>query len=69
MSTRPLPENYRTGAEYRWARKLWRRKHGGSLIATLAIAFIFGGLTGSQVLLWSLVAFAVVGWLIARSRP
>ena len=66
--TRPQPEHYRTGAEYRWARRIWKRKHGGSLIAVLLIAVFFGALTGSQALLWGLVAFAVVAWLIARSR-
>jgi len=66
---RPQPEHYRTGAEYRWARRIWKRKHGGSLISVLLIAVFFGALTGSQALLWGLVAFAVVAWLIARSRP
>ena len=68
-STRPRPEDYRTRAEYRWARKLWLRAHGGSFIGTLAIALFFGGLSGSATLLWLLVALAVVGTVIARSRP
>lgn len=66
---RPQPEDYKTGAEYRWARKHWIRKHGGSLIGTLAIAIFFGALAGSQVVLFLLVAFAIVGTVIARSRP
>jgi len=45
---RPRPEDYRTRAEYRWARKLWLGKHGGSFIGTLALALIFGGLSGSH---------------------
>jgi hypothetical protein len=68
-STRPQPEQYRTAAEYRWARRLWKRRHGGSLLVTLAIAFVFGAWSGSQVALWGLVAFAIVAHLIARSRP
>lgn len=66
---RPRPEDYRTRAEYRWARKLWLRRHGGSFIVTLAIALVFGGLSGSTVLLLALIAFAIVGTVVARSRP
>jgi hypothetical protein len=69
MSSKPQPEQFRTGAEYRWARKLWLRRHGGSLIGTLAIAIFFGALTGSTVLLVLLVVFALVGTAYARSRP
>jgi hypothetical protein len=68
-SRRPDPEDYRTAAEYRWARRNWKRAHGGSLLAVLAIAAFFGALTGSQALLWGLVAFAIVCHMIARSRP
>jgi hypothetical protein len=50
MSTRPQPESFKTGAEYRWARRLWRRRTGGSLITTAALALIVGGLSGSAVL-------------------
>jgi hypothetical protein len=67
--SRPNPESFKTAAEYRWARRNWKRKHGGSLIAVLLIAVFFGALTGSQALLWGLVAFAIVAHLIARSRP
>jgi hypothetical protein len=66
---RPQPEDYKTRAEYRWARKQWIRKHGGSLFGTLAIAIFFGALTGSQLLMFLLIAFAIVGTVIARSRP
>jgi hypothetical protein len=69
MASRPQPENFKTRAEYRWQLRLWKRRHGGSLIAVLAIAFVFGALTGSQALLWLLVAFAIVAHVIARSRP
>jgi predicted lipid-binding transport protein (Tim44 family) len=66
---RPRPEEYRTGAEFRWARRQWKRAHGGSLLGTLAIAVFFGALTGSQALLWGLIGFAIVAHVIARSRP
>ena len=50
MSTRPQPESFKTGAEYRWAWRLWRKCTGGSLITTAALALIVGGLSGSAVL-------------------
>jgi hypothetical protein len=65
---RPQPEAFKTRSEYRWQLRLWKRSHGGSLLGTLAIAVFFGALTGSQVLLWGLVAFAMVAHMIARSR-
>jgi hypothetical protein len=67
--SRPQPEQYATRATYHWARKRWKRSHGGSLLATIAIAAFFGALTGSTTLLWLLVAFAIVAHVIARSRP
>jgi hypothetical protein len=66
---RPQPEQFATRAEYRWRLKLWKRRHGGSLLVTLAIAVFFGAWSGSQAVLFGLVAFAIVAHLIARSRP
>ncbi len=66
---RPRPEDYPTAWSYWQARRVWLRRHGGSLIGTLAIAIFFGALTGSAVLLVSLIAFALVGTAYARSRP
>jgi hypothetical protein len=68
-STRPQPEHYRTRSEYVWARRNWKRAHGGSLLVTLAIAFVFGAWSGSHAALLGLVAFAIVATAIARSRP
>jgi hypothetical protein len=68
-STRPRPEQHRTGAEYRWAKRLWLRRHGGYLWTTLAIAVFFGALTGSATLLILLIVFAFVMTAYARSRP
>jgi len=65
---KPAPEDFPTRAEYRWALKSWKRRHGGSLLAVLAIALVFGGLSGSQTVLWGFVAFAVVTWIVARTR-
>jgi hypothetical protein len=33
-----------------WARRLWRKRTGGSLITTAALALIVGGQSGSAVL-------------------
>ena len=68
-STKPQPEHYRTRAEYRWARRNWLRRHGGSLWSTLAIAAFFGAWTGSVALMFGLIVFAIVCTAIARSRP
>jgi hypothetical protein len=69
MSTKPQPEQYGTRAQYRWARRLWLRRHGGYLWTTLAIAIFFGALTGSATLLILLIVFALWATVIARSRP
>lgn len=66
---RPRPEDFPTRAAYRWRLKLWKRRHGGSLLAVLLIALVFGGLSGSEIGPFAFVAFAVVAWTIARSRP
>jgi len=66
---RPQPEDFKSGGEYRWALKLWKRKHGGSLLAVLAIAFVFGALSGSGIALLSLVALGLLGWGYMRTRP
>ncbi len=50
MSTRPRPENYPSAWTYRQARRLWRRRTGGSLITTAALALVVGGLSGNAVL-------------------
>jgi hypothetical protein len=63
---RPRPEQYATRAEYRWARRQWNRRHGGSLPGTLAVAVLFGAATGSTVLFFALVAFAVLATAFAR---
>jgi hypothetical protein len=69
MSTKPQPEQYRTASEYRWAKRLWLRRHGGHLWTTLAIAIFFGLLSGSATLLMLLVVFALLMTALARSRP
>lgn len=66
---RPQPDHHATRAEFRWALRNRKRRHGGSLLAVLAIALVFGGLSGSQTVLWAFLALAVLGWTIARSRP
>jgi hypothetical protein len=65
MDARPQPERYRTAAEYRWARRLWKRQHGGSLIGNVAVAAIAGGITGSQV---AVVVFIIVAFVVTLAR-
>jgi hypothetical protein len=65
----PQPENFKTGAEYRWAKRLWLRRHGGYLWTTIGLALLFGALTGSVVLLVLLVVAALAMTAYARSRP
>jgi TRAP-type C4-dicarboxylate transport system permease large subunit len=64
-ASRPDPEDYRTGAEYRWAHKLWKAKHGGSMIGNVAVAVIAGGITGSRV---AVVAFVLLAVLVTLAR-
>jgi UPF0716 family protein affecting phage T7 exclusion len=45
------------------------RRHGWSLLGTIAIAIFFGALTGSTLLLLLLVLFALAGTWRARSQP
>ncbi len=62
---RPQPDQFRTGAEYRWARKVWRAKHGGSMVGNVAVAAVAGGITGSRV---AVVAFIVLAVLVTFAR-
>jgi hypothetical protein len=66
---RPRPEEHPTAWSYWQARRVWLRRHGGSLLSTLAIAVIFGGLSGSVFLTALLIVFALLGTAYARSRP
>jgi hypothetical protein len=66
---KPQPEQFRTRAEYRWAKRQWLKAHGGYLWTTLLIAVVFGGLSGSAVVFVGLVLFALAGTVYARSKP
>jgi hypothetical protein len=50
MSTRPRPQDYPTAWSYWTASRTWKRRTGGSLITTAALALIVGGLSGSAML-------------------
>lgn len=69
MMARPRPEDYPTAWSYWQARRVWVRRHGGSLIGTLAIAVLFGALSRSALAFGALVVFAVAATAYARSRP
>jgi hypothetical protein len=49
-STRPRPEDSPTWWSYHQASRAWKRRTGGSLITTAALALVVGGLSGSAVL-------------------
>jgi TRAP-type C4-dicarboxylate transport system permease large subunit len=66
-NSRPTPENYRTATEYRWASKLWRAKHGGSMLGNVGVAILAGAITGSALALLAFVALAVVVTLARRN--
>lgn len=68
MSTCPRPEDYGTRAEYAWARKPWKHKHGGSLIGNVAAAVIAGAITGSPVAVLAFIALTVVVTLARRAQ-
>lgn len=65
-NSRPTPENYRTATEYRWASKLWRAKHGGSMLGNVGVA-ILPAITGSALALLAFVVLAVVVTLARRN--
>jgi hypothetical protein len=60
------PQNFKTRAEYRWAKKVWLKQHGGYMWTTLGLALFFGGLTGSTGLVLSLRHG--VSYLLKRPR-
>ncbi len=68
MSTRPRPDQYQTAWSYFWAKRAWKRSHGGSLIVNVAVAAIAGGITGSQVAVIGFIGLAVIVTL-ARREP
>ena len=69
MSTRPRPENFPTAWSYFWASRAWRKRTGGSLITTAALALIVGGLSGSAVLAMLTLAGAMgVHLYLRRAR-
>ncbi len=69
MSTRPRPEDYPTAWSYWQARRVWLRRHGGSLWTTLGLACLFGLWSGSIVLFVLLVVAALAMTAYARSLP
>ncbi len=69
MSTRPRPEDYPTWWSYHQANRLWRKRTGGSLITTAALALVVGGLSGSAVLaMLTLVVALGVHLYLRRTR-
>ena len=66
---RPSRDQYETRSRYRWALKQWRKRQpGGSLWSVVLIAVVIGALSGSPLVLFLLVAFAVGGHVFIRQR-
>lgn len=64
---RPRPEDYRTRAEYRWAKRQWRKHYGGwgSAGGSVLMFFFVVMLTRSAV--FGLFALALMlAWPIAK---
>lgn len=69
MSTRPRPEDYPTWWSYHQANRLWRKRTGGSLVGTVVLALVVGGLSGSAVLaMITLVVALGVHLYLRRTR-
>lgn len=66
MSTRPRPADYPTWWTYHQASWLWRKRTGGSLVTTTALALVVGGLSGSAVLAMLTLVGAVGAHLYLR---
>lgn len=58
----PQPKDYGTRAEYRWARRNWRRRHGGSLARAMILALLAAALLHAPVVFWVLLGL----WAVAR---
>ncbi len=65
MIGKPRTEQYPTAWSYFWAKRAWKRAHGGSMIGNVAVAAIAGGITGSQV---ALVAFMMLAVAVTVAR-
>jgi hypothetical protein len=59
MSSRPDPARYPTWWTYHQANRAWRRRTGGSMVTTVALALFVGGLSGSAALAMLTVVGAV----------
>lgn len=62
---RPDPEDYPTAGQWLWARHLWRRRHGGSMIGNVGVAILAGAITGS---VWGIVAFVGLAVAVTLAR-
>ena len=67
-ASRSHPESFATWWSYHQAKRLWLHQHGDRLSTTLLLAVFAGALSGSAVVLATLVVVAVVGTGYVRSR-
>ncbi len=64
---RPQPGDYPTAWGYFQAHRVWKRRHGGSMVGNIGVALLAGFITGSLVAAVLFVALAV-GVTLARRR-
>lgn len=64
--SKPQPNQYPTLGRFLWARHNWRRRTGGNLLTTVALALLIGGLSGNAVVFVVLIVASVVLHLYVR---
>ncbi len=67
---RPRPEDYRTRAEYRWAKRAWRNHYGGwgSVFGSLLVFLLIAGLTRSAVFAFVALVLMLVWPVVQGAR-
>jgi hypothetical protein len=66
---RPRRIDYPTRWSWRQADTAWLRRHGGRIWTTVLLVLVLGALTRSLVGFLVIAAVAIVGTVLARSRP
>jgi len=57
--SKPRQEDYPTLGTFLWARHLWRRRTGGSLVTTFLLAALIGGLSGNAAVFVTLIVLGL----------
>lgn len=67
---KPRPEDYRTRAEWRWAKRAWRNHYGGwgSVFGSLLVFLLIAGLTGSAIFAFVALVLMLVVPILRGAR-